>query len=729
MDPAAKDYSTPKLDLDLTILPPVFLLPTHLSLNELHGIEEQLIGGGAPLTYDIAEAKLVLGAIWTERRATFELKSRKVFTEVVSKEIAGDTVGLPGVDSEGTPPRKKRRLGGNVASSPATTAVRESSTELETNDETETETEAATSPAGPMSQLSISQASTTAAALSSDPAEPVEETPPPFAPESFSDVIKVVKLEWLNSSLAAGRLQPLEPYVVYEGRVISRPEDAVTPQEIVKKTIFVKANTSTEGKASFPQQNTFQGDFKGAKPAFAAGATKYKKRNHVDEAMHKEFQGRSFASSSTQASQRASQRASQNSGQFKTRPTHLLHQTTSEHDEGVSSSLPEMPDWVKEGKIYACERAAPFNSPNEDFMELLKKIRLARTLTADEIGVRAYSTSIASIAAYPHKLSSTREILMLPGCDQKIAHLFHEYSTTGRIQAVEDLEADPTLRVLRLFYEIWGVGATTARQFFYDHNYRDLDDIVERGWHSLSRVQQIGLKYYDEFQLKIPRAEVESIAATIHTHARRVRGEGIECIIVGGYRRGKLFSGDVDLILSHRNESATLNLVADVVTSLETEGWITHTLTLALTNSHRNQQPLPLRVTDASARGAGFDTLDKALVVWQDIHWPSREADLALDPKAKNPNPHRRVDIIIAPWKTVGCGVAGWTSGTTFQRDLRRYAKKVKGWKFDSSGVRERGSGRWVDLERGAGSWEEAERRVFAGLGLVWREPGERCTG
>lgn len=715
MDPAAKDHSTP--NLDLSILPPVFLLPTHLSLAELHEIEEQLTAGGAPLTYDITEAKLVLGAISTEKRATFELKSRKVWAEAVSKEVVKKTLDLSEVDSDRTPPRKKRRLEEQVAtrSPPGVIAVHESSTESETEDETEAETEAPTSPAGPMSQLSISQASTTATALSSDPIELEEESPPHFLPESFSDVIKVVKIEWLSASFRAARIQPLEPYTIYEGRLIARPEDAVTPQKPIKKTIFITANPSAEGEISTPQRTTFQGNFQRAKHTSGTRPGKPGKRNRVDEAMHKEFQGRSFASSSTQASQRASQK----DGQFKTRPTHLLHQTTSEHDEGVSSSLPEMPDWVKEGKIYACERSAPFNSPNEDFIELLKKIRLARTLTADEIGVRAYSTSIASIAAYPHKLSSTREVLLLPGCDQKIATLFHEYSTTGRIQAVEDIEADPTLRVLRLFYEIWGVGATTARHFYHNAAYRDLDDIVEHGWSSLSRVQQIGLKYHSDFLLPIPRAEVEAIAATITTYARRVRDPGIECIIVGGHRRGKVQSGDVDLILTHRDEAATLHLVTDVVAALESARYITHTLVLALTSSNRNQQPLPLRPTDPSAPRTGFDTLDKALVVWQD---PAPAG-------AENPNPHRRVDIIVAPWQTIGCAVAGWTSGTTFQRDLRRYAKNVLGWKFDSSGVRERGTGRWVDLEKGAGGWEEAERRVFEGMGLVWREPGERCTG
>lgn len=76
----------------------------------------------------------------------------------------------------------------------------------------------------------------------------------------------------------------------------------------------------------------------------------------------------------------------------------------------------------------------------------------------------------------------------------------------------------------------------------------------------------------------------------------------------------------------------------------------------------------------------------------------------------------------------------GWSGGTTFQRDLRRYCKKETRLKFDSSGVRSRTDGSWVDLEDGASvgpapDMETAEKRVFEGLGLVWRPPEERCTG
>lgn len=276
--------------------------------------------------------------------------------------------------------------------------------------------------------------------------------------------------------------------------------------------------------------------------------------------------------------------------------------------------------------------------------------------------------------------------------------------------------------MLKLFNEIWGVGETTARDF-YNKGWTELDDIVEHGWNGLSRVQQIGVKYYDEFLVRIPRPEVEAIADIILSFANMKR-KGFQMTIAGGYRRGKKESGDVDVILSHPEQDATHNLISELVTDLQDAMFITHTLTLSTRNSERGQAPLAWKGEGRRAH-SGFDTLDKALVVWQNPNW-----DKSSTPK--NPNLHRRVDIIISPWKTVGCALLGWSGATTFERDLRRYCKQEKSLKFDSSGIRSRIDGHWVDLESGpdgpAPNMLTAEKRVFKGLGLEWRPPVERCT-
>ncbi|KAL2143124.1 hypothetical protein VTI28DRAFT_338 [Corynascus sepedonium] len=497
-----------------------------------------------------------------------------------------------------------------------------------------------------------------------------------IGPASVVPTVKVVKLAWFTDSVKAGEVLPLDDYLVYEGRKLSNTP-VKTPQPLPAEKAAEVIKRALADASGQPARSPRPGSSRGAR-------------------------GETYTS-------------------HPVRPA-LVRQTTSEHE--IDAQLPPVPSYLH--TTYSCQRPTPAHPPNEVFIEELTKIRTARTLIGDKIGVRAYSSAIATIAAYPYTFQTAQEVARFPGCGNKIASLFQEFKDTGQIREAREDESDPKLAVLKLFYDIWGVAETTARDF-YNRGWRDLDDIVEYGWETLTRVQQIGVKYYDEFKVRIPRAEVEGIASIILDHANRVR-EGFEMVIVGGYRRGKAASGDVDVILSHRDESATQNLVGRLVLLLERAGYITHTLSLSTANSERGQVPVAWKGDDRKDKaGVGFDTLDKALVVWQDPHRKTGDT-------AQDLNPHRRVDIIISPWKTAGCAVLGWTSGTTFQRDLRRYCKREKMLKFDSSGIRSRRDGSWVDFESGpdgspAPDMSTAERRVFAGLGLEWRPPEERCTG
>ncbi|TKA51949.1 hypothetical protein B0A49_13192 [Cryomyces minteri] len=703
--------------LDLSVLPLMFVLSTHLDTEDLHELEDRLVEHGARLTYKPAEAKLVLGKVNSKARAALDLRCRRVWTEEVKAVNPGTKRHL-----EAAEPSRKRRRVERVPKRPGeedkVIVIDDSSTE------SEAEVDARVKPE-PASQNAASVLPTSDChALSSMRQNSVV--------GDCGDTIKVVKLEWYEDSVKAGRTLALEKYTVYEGRPIERPATTATPQpsDSSRSTPKLRSNPSVSQAQKVLSEITQSAKdiLERAKAEAPSASQPFSQTPHkpADRTARK-FGNRNFVSKGHTFDRDPGVDGSNNVAQ----PPHLLLQTTSEHAGDPSSDIPDPPLWVKRNIKYACQRVTPPNPPNDSFIELLKKIKLARLLTDDEIGVRAYNSSIAALAAYPYPLTSAREILGIPCCDVKIANLWVEFKNTGRIKAVDDAEEDETMQVLRLFYEIWGVGAATAREFYFGRGWRVLDDIVEYGWATLSRVQQIGVKYYDEFLEKISRTEVESIASIIHKHAIRVRDDRIKSVVVGGYRRGKTQCGDVDIIVSHRDEKQTLNLVTDVVASLEEEGWVTHTLLLSLTNSKREQETLPYR-TGGGVHG--FDTLDKALVVWQDPSWPTKTADLAANPKAKNQNIHRRVDIIVSPWRTVGCAVAGWTSGTTFQRDLRRYAKNVKSWKFDSSGVRDRVTGEIVDVERfnsdePAESMEEAEKRVFEGLGLEWREPWERCTG
>ncbi|KAG6037299.1 hypothetical protein E4U41_005223 [Claviceps citrina] len=507
------------------------------------------------------------------------------------------------------------------------------------------------------------------------------------SPDASNDVhglIQVVKLSWLTDSLAQQKLLPIDDYLLLQG--IKEAKEGLSQHESTDRgqSKFKIIQRAGEDKDIISSRN----------PSYLA-------------AQSSASEGVSVANVPS-----------------------LRQQTTREHEDAMV--FLGIPDFLR--TPYSCQRPTPMDPPNSDFIQELKRIRTFRLLQGDNISVRAYSTAIATLSAYPSTIRNPAEIELLPGCSTKIVEIYQQWAKHGHSTETLLAASDTKLSTLQLFYDIWGVGDATARDFYRKgmaFRWRDLDDVAEHGWQSLSRVQQIGVKYYDEFKKKISRQEVEDIAKEILAHARRI-DPGFEMAIVGGYRRGKKESGDVDVVLSHREEAQTLYMIEKLVLSLESAGLITHTLSLWANNSERGQLPLAWR-GHVSGRGSGFDTLDKALVVWQNNQHSGAGAL------------HRRVDIIISPWKTVGCALLGWSGGTTFERDLRRYCKQEKGLKFDSSGIRRRSDGSWIDFEGSRAAREHmpvkgddhsaapdmgiAEKRVFDGLGLQWRPPTERCTG
>jgi DNA polymerase IV len=627
------------------LFPPIYLLNFRIPTDEVLKLEREI---GEPLVRDISEARVVIGKVTKRNRVQLEFKSRGVYIqEVVRETESNEAQG----GSDASRPKKRRKVD-KVATKEVITI----------DSSTEPDSEAT-------SGLWTSPLDATGSNLL---ATPVSITPEPqSAHDDFGgNSIKVLTLDWYFDSVKAGTLLPTKNYLVYEGRIIAKPNPVIPgPKKLLRRESIIsraQADTPLRGQAPYKHHP--------------------RKRESQD-------------------------------GQSTTQPPRLSHQTSSEHDR--VEALPPLPSYLR--SVYSCQRPSPAHSPNAAFISQLKVIRHGRRLDRDDRGISAlaYSKAMAAITAYPYTLTSPVEIARLPNCGQRYVELYQEWKETGRIQEVEQIESDERMKSLKEFYEIYDVGEKTARQF-YARGWRDLDDIISQGWDMLTPNQQVGVKFYDDFQEKIPRDEVERIAAVVLRYANQIR-PGFHMVIVGGYRKGKTMCGDVDIILSHPDEDATDHVVEQIVWNLAEDKWITHRLTVSTANSERGQETVSWKGSIPKTRG-GFCTLDKALVVWQD-------ADLAKNPDPEKPNPRRRVDIILTPWRTAGCAILGWSGDTMFERDLRKYCRNVRGVKFDSTGVRRLSDGTWLDLEHGAKDLLEKERKVFEGLELEWRPPEERCTG
>lgn len=168
-----------------------------------------------------------------------------------------------------------------------------------------------------------------------------------------ADSVKVVRLSWLKDCLAQDVLLPVDDYVILEGcrSVLQEPSDCTDTSTKIFGSILERA------AGDYPQE-------KGDGPSKRHGPLS---AGH----MHKPL----------------------------AKPPSLVRQTTSEHER----FLPEVPGFLH--TTYSCQRPTPVNSPNSNFIKELKDIRTLRLLQGDQIGVRAYSTSIATLAAYPHAIT------------------------------------------------------------------------------------------------------------------------------------------------------------------------------------------------------------------------------------------------------------------------------------------------------------------------------------
>lgn len=128
--------------------------------------------------------------------------------------------------------------------------------------------------------------------------------------------------------------------------------------------------------------------------------------------------------------------------------------------------------------------------------------------------------------------------------------LIKEIFDTGKSTTVEIRNKNPIELSIKLFQNVWGIGAVTAKKLVQSHGLRDIEQLreaVRKGSINLERGQKIGLERFEDFNLRIPRSEVEEINAVVMEYAEKIV-PGVQGTVCGSYRRGKTDCGDVDVL-------------------------------------------------------------------------------------------------------------------------------------------------------------------------------------
>ncbi|KAF8339275.1 DNA polymerase lambda [Amanita rubescens] len=367
-------------------------------------------------------------------------------------------------------------------------------------------------------------------------------------------------------------------------------------------------------------------------------------------------------------------------------------------DTGLESDYSdEVTDIPLQKKGWTCDKPKQHSQPcpNQDIIDKLQELmELHRSKPGDEDRWRvfSYSKCIRALRSYPRRIRTFNEARSIRGIGEKTALKIMEIIETGELRRIEYEKTDD-VEVTRLFQGVYGAGQATAFKW-YAAGCRTLEDLTAgKGGVQLSSVQEIGVKFYDDINSRMPRNEAQAIFSLIMPMALRL-DPNLFVEIMGSFRRGKADCGDIDILITRPTDDG---------------------------KTHAGVLPHLLR------------DLHAAKILTEDLALPEDPNDLeaiyrGLCRLPREGARRRRIDFLTVPWQSRGAALLYYT----FNRAMRLKAR-VMGYSLNQRGlfsgvVRDTHDAR-VKTNPGQLIASETEEEIFEILGVPWQEPHERVRG
>ena len=296
---------------------------------------------------------------------------------------------------------------------------------------------------------------------------------------------------------------------------------------------------------------------------------------------------------------------------------------------------------------------------------------------------RAYQKVMNGIKDMDTPIRSVDDVEGLPGIGAKIKEKIKEIVETGSLASAARARERVELDVHDILKGVHGIGPVKAKELIETHGIKSIEQLrkeVAKNPGLLNEIQKMGLKYYEDSQLRIPREEMSGLESLLLTaFPDEFRAE-----IVGSYRRGAGDSGDIDVLLTISDtfsEEQKESMFRNVIYLLRQDGYIVDTL------------------AEGPRKFMGYIRLDPG-----------------------NAKGHvRRLDMLITPESEFPYAILYFTGSQDFNVAFRKHALE-KGYSLNEHTMK--------PIVAGVKAPEEGEirteRDIFDFLGLEYIAPTER---
>ncbi|MAU36327.1 MAG: hypothetical protein CMD14_03020 [Flavobacteriales bacterium] len=184
---------------------------------------------------------------------------------------------------------------------------------------------------------------------------------------------------------------------------------------------------------------------------------------------------------------------------------------------------------------------------NEELISALNEIDDLLSKKGEHFRAKAYREASESIVLYENDITSINDLKNIPKLGKTTLNKLSEYINTGKIEMLENERNDP----INILTKVYGIGPKKAKEFV-DKGITSIEDLKENT-DLLNNAMKIGLTYFEDIEKRIPREEIDIYKKVFERIFSNATPPNSSFEIVGSYRRNAKTSGDIDLIITNKD--------------------------------------------------------------------------------------------------------------------------------------------------------------------------------
>ena len=202
-----------------------------------------------------------------------------------------------------------------------------------------------------------------------------------------------------------------------------------------------------------------------------------------------------------------------------------------------------------ENKLNSKSKEKNKEDMKQELIDLMSKLTSIMNKNGQPFKARAYQKAEETIMSFDGEIVDINQLKGKEGIGSTIMEKLKEYSETGTLKLLEREKNNP----INILTEVYGIGFKKAKDLV-DRGITTIEQLRENQNDVLNDVQKVGLKYFEDILERIPRSEIDDYNKIFEKAFKKVADENSQYEIVGSYRRGAKNSGDIDVIITSKDD-------------------------------------------------------------------------------------------------------------------------------------------------------------------------------